>query len=302
MTIPDYRTVMLPLLQLAADGKEHRLRDDIEKLADHFSLSEEERKQLLPSGRRATFVDRVGWARTYMQQAGLLDAPKRGYFRITEQGIQALKQNPEAINDKFLQQYPEFVKFKAKSKTKSETGKTPPTLPTGEQTPQEIIENAYVTIRTGLASDLHEQIMQSSPGFFERLVVDLLVKMGYGGTIMEAGKAVVGGSGDEGIDRVIKEDRLGLEEVYIQAKRWGNTVQRPEIQKFVGALSGQNARKGVFQHETYKYLDLCIDVTEEDEVRVSGAIYPDGSHFDTLESVGAVESSSLHPVATRDGG
>jgi restriction system protein len=206
MTIPDYQTVMLPLLQLAADGKEHRLRDHIEKLADHFSLSEEERKQLLPSGRRATSVDRVGWARTYMQQAGLLDAPKRGYFRITEQGIQALKQNPEAINDKFLQQYPELIKFKDKSETKSETGKTPPTSPTGEQTPQEIIENAYVTIRTGLASDLHEQIMQSSPGFFERLVVDLLVKMGYGGTIMEAGKAVGGGAatrGSTGLSRKI---------------------------------------------------------------------------------------------------
>jgi restriction system protein len=241
MTIPDYQTVMLPLLRFAADGQEHSLREAIEKLADHFDLSDDERKELLPSGRQATFDNRVGWARTYMKKAELLHTPRRGYFTITDAGIQALKDNPEAINRKFLERYPEFVEFMSKSTaTKTDT-----TVPTEERTPREVMEDAYATIRTQLASELLERIAQSSPQFFERLVVDLLVNMGYGGTRKDAGEAV-GGSGDEGIDGIIKEDRLGLEVVYIQAKRWENTVQRPEIQKFVGALSGQNARKGVF--------------------------------------------------------
>src|SRR5215204_6295047 len=236
---------MLPLLNLAADGKEHRLRAAIEELADHFNLTEDERKELLPSGSQATFDNRVGWARTYMKKAGLLESPRRGYFKITEKGTQALSAKPETINVKFLEQYPEFLEFKTKSNVKSTTAEIDTTLPTEDRTPQEVIEDAYVTIRSGLASDLLDQIMQSSPSFFERLVVDLLVRMGYGGTRREAGKAV-GGSGDEGIDGIINEDRLGLEVVYIQAKRWQNTVGRPEIQKFVGALHGKNARKGIF--------------------------------------------------------
>lgn len=245
VSIPDYQTVMLPLLHLAADGQEHRFRDAIEELAVYFNLTATERKELLPSGSQATFDNRVGWARTYMKKAGLLESPKRGYFKITDRGMQALSTKPETINVKFLEQYPEFLEFKTKSNTKSTMAETDTTLPTEDRTPQEVIEDAYVTIRSGLASDLLEQIMESSPSFFERLVVDLLVNMGYGGTRRDAGEAV-GGSGDEGIDGIIKEDRLGLEVVYMQAKRWKDTVQRPEIQKFVGALRGQNARKGVF--------------------------------------------------------
>jgi restriction system protein len=245
MTIPDYQSVMLPLLRLAADGGEHSVREAIERLADHFKLSEDERRELLPSGGQATFDNRVGWARTYMKKAGLLESPRRGYFKITDRGLGALKTNPEAINVKFLEQYPEFLEFKARSNTKSTTPEIDTTVPTEERTPREVIEDAYVTIRSGLVSDLLEQIMQGSPSFFERLVVDLLVQMGYGGTRRDAGEAV-GGSGDEGIDGIIKEDRLGLEVVYIQAKRWSNIVGRPEIQRFVGALHGQNARKGVF--------------------------------------------------------
>jgi restriction system protein len=243
--IPDYQTVMLPLLSLAADGEEYRLRDAIDELADYFNLTEDERKELLPSGSQATFDNRVGWARTYMKKAGLLESPRRGYFRITDQGLQALEQKPEIINVKFLEQYPEFLEFKTTSNTKSTTTETDTTVPTEERTPREVMEDAYVTIRSGLVGELLEQLMHSSPSFFERLVVDLLVGMGYGGTRKEAGKAV-GGSGDEGIDGIINEDRLGLEVVYIQAKRWQNTVGRPEIQKFVGALHGQNARKGIF--------------------------------------------------------
>jgi restriction system protein len=245
MSIPDYQTVMLPLLSLAADREEHRLRDAIEQLADHFDLTEEERKELLPSGSQATFDNRVGWARTYMKKAGLLESPRRGYFRITDRGLQALKQKPEMINVKFLEQYPEFLEFKTRSNTESTTTEIDTTVPTEERTPREVMEDAYVTIRGGLIGELLEQVMHSSPSFFERLVVDLLVSMGYGGTRKDAGEAV-GRSGDEGIDGIIKEDRLGLEVVYIQAKRWKDTVGRPEIQRFVGALHGQNARKGVF--------------------------------------------------------
>ncbi len=232
---------MLPLLRFAADGQEHSLREAIESLADHFHLSDDERKALLPSGRQATFDNRVGWARTYMKKAGLLQTPRRGYFTITDSGLRALKTNPDKINVKFLEQYPEFLDFR----TKGKATQTDVTMPTEERTPREVMEDAYATIRTQLAGELLERIAQSSPQFFERLVVDLLVTMGYGGTRRDAGEAV-GGSGDEGIDGIIKEDRLGLEVVYIQAKRWENTVHRPEIQKFVGALSGQNARKGVF--------------------------------------------------------
>lgn len=245
MTIPDYQTVMLPLLRLSSDGKQHRLRAAIEVLADHFNLTENERKELLPSGSQATFDNRVGWARTYMKKAGLLESPRRGYFQITAQGLQALEQNPEMIDVKFLERYPEFLEFKTRSNTKSTTVETDTTIPTDERTPREMMEDAYVTVRSELVGELLEQVMNSSPSFFERLVVDLLVRMGYGGTRKEAGKAV-GGSGDEGIDGIINEDRLGLEVVYIQAKRWQNTVSRPEIQKFVGALHGQNARKGIF--------------------------------------------------------
>ena len=245
MTIPDYQTVMLPLLRYAADKREHSTREAIEELANHFGLTEDERKELLPSGSQATFDNRVGWARTYMRKAGLLEAPRRGYFKITDRGLDTLAKNPEAINVKFLEQYPEFREFRRRSTAKRGPNKGGTDDAPPERTPREIMEDAYTTIRSQLASDLLEQVMRSSPRFFERLVVDLLVKMGYGGTRRDAGEAV-GGSGDEGIDGIIKEDRLGLEVVYIQAKRWKDTVQRPEIQKFVGALRGQNARKGVF--------------------------------------------------------
>jgi restriction system protein len=246
MTIPDYQTVMLPLLRLAADRQEHSVREAIERLADDFGLSEDERKELLPSGGQATFDNRVGWARTYMKKAGLLESPRRGFFRITTRGRAALEENPKAINAKFLERYPEFLEFKTKSRAKDDTDSTDGTgaIESTQSTPLEAIEGAYHTIRTQLADELLEQVMQSSPQFFEQLVVDLLVTMGYGGSRKDAGEAI-GRSGDEGIDGIIKEDRLGLEVVYIQAKRWKGTVGSPEIHQFVGALSGQNARKGV---------------------------------------------------------
>ena len=240
MAIPDYQTIMLPLLKFAGDGKEHTLRESVEKLADVFGLSEEEREVLLPSGQQTVFHNRVGWARTYMKKALLLDSPRRSYFIISKRGKEVLATNPNRIDGEFLGQFPEFKEFKALRHEKGEEE-----LPTITDTPEEVLESAYLSLRQSLASDILQQIKLSTPHQFERIVVQLLVAMGYGGTLKDAGKAV-GKSGDEGIDGIIKEDRLGLDIIYIQAKKWDGTVGRPEIQKFAGALQGQRAKKGIF--------------------------------------------------------
>ncbi|OBQ26580.1 MAG: restriction endonuclease [Aphanizomenon flos-aquae MDT14a] len=244
MTIPDFQAIMLPLLQYASDGKEHSLRDAITYLADVFNLSDDERKELLSSGQQAVFDNRVGWTRTHLKKAGLFISPKRGFFQTTDRGKEILSQNPSEINLKFLNQFPEFIEFKT---TKKDNDKSEPEIiETSETTPQESIEFGYQKIRKELELELLNRVKSCSPDFFERLVVDLLVKMGYGGSRRDAGRAI-GKSGDGGIDGIIKEDKLGLDIVYVQAKRWDNTVVgRPEIQKFVGALHGQRARKGVF--------------------------------------------------------
>ncbi len=243
MAIPDYQTTMLPLLRFAGDNQEHRFRDAVQTLADEFDLTEEERKELLPSGQQAIFNNRVGWARLYLVKAGLLEATRRGYFKITEQGHKALTQKPERIDKNFLMQIPDFVKAweSIKGKRKPEKAESVPS----ETTPEESLESAYQELHDGLASELLQMVKQCPPDFFERLVVDVLIKMGYGGSRKEAGQAV-GKTSDGGIDGIIKEDKLGLDIIYIQAKRWEGTVGRPEIQKFAGALQGQRARKGIF--------------------------------------------------------
>jgi restriction system protein len=243
MAIPDYQATMLPLLRFAGDGAEHSLREAIEALAGDFRLSPEERRELLPSGQQEVFDNRVGWARTYMKKAGLLRTTRRGFFEITERGTEALQKKPARIDGKFLEQYQEFREFKSLRHQPSTNGEQEELELT--RTPEEALERAYQNLRSDLAADLITQIKQSPPSLFERLVVELLVKMGYGGSRKDAGKAI-GKSGDEGIDGIIKEDRLGLDIIYIQAKRWENTVGRPEIQKFAGALQGQRARKGIF--------------------------------------------------------
>jgi restriction system protein len=243
MTIPDYQSIMLPLLRLAADGTEHSIRAATESLADQFGLTQQERTELLPSGQQEVFYNRVGWARTYLKAAGLLKITRRGYFQITDRGRKVLDQNPSEINNDFLQRFDEYVEWRARRKTSDEIVED---KDKDKQTPEEEIEAAYLRIRKGLSAELLDAIKECSPAFFERLVVDLLVKMGYGGTRRDAGQAI-GRSGDGGIDGIIKEDRLGLDIVYLQAKRWDeNAVGRPEIQKFVGALHGQRARKGIF--------------------------------------------------------
>ena len=245
MPIPDYQSIMLPLLKLVSDKKEYSFRFIVDELAEQFNVTDEERKELLPSGQQQIFNNRVGWARTYLKKAGLLESPKRAAILITGRGLDVLSKKPSEINVKYLQQFPEFVEFQT---IRKENDKEPETIDVNvEQTPEESLENAYQSLRKSLASDLLNTVMQLSPSFFEKLVVDLLVKMGYGGSIKDAGKAI-GKTGDEGIDGIIKEDKLGLDIIYIQAKKWGSgsVVGRPEIQKFVGALAGQGAKKGIF--------------------------------------------------------
>ncbi|MCP9465295.1 MAG: restriction endonuclease [Nitrospira sp.] len=243
MAIPDYQSIMLPLLQFAADEQEHSLREAIESLAAEFGLTEEEKKELLPSGQQPTFENRVAWARTYLVKAALLEAPRRGVFRITPRGREVLSQRPTAITVKFLEQFPEFLDFRTKRHESKE--ETQLSENRSLQTPGELLESAYQKLREDLAAELLKTVKECSPAFFERLVIDVLVKMGYGGSRKEAGKAI-GRSGDEGIDGIINEDRLGLDVIYIQAKRWKDPIGRPEIQKFVGALQGHRANKGIF--------------------------------------------------------
>ena len=245
--IPDYQTLMLPLLKITADGNEYHYRDLIEALSNEFQLTDEERKEMLASGNQAIFDNRVGWAKTYLKKAGLLASPKRATFVITDLGRQTLAKNLDRIDNRYLRQYPSFLEFQNISHNGGEAEEGTESLEIQKQTPEENLDKAYQSIRESLASDLLSKVVQLSPAFFERLVVELLVKMGYGGSIKDAGKAI-GKSGDEGIDGTIKEDKLGLDIIYIQAKRWspGNTVGRPELQKFVGALAGQGAKKGIF--------------------------------------------------------
>jgi restriction system protein len=248
--IPDFQKIMLPLLKQLKDGKDYKLDAIVDLMAKEFNITDEERKELLPSGQTFVFGSRVGWARTYMKKAGLIETPKRGYLKVTEKGLQTLKQKPTEINIAYLKRFPEFLAFQSVKKEDIQNNSDLEEVQTEQvavQTPEELLETSYQSIRKELAQDILDKILGLPPTFFERLVVELLVKMGYGGSMKDAGKAI-GKSGDEGIDGVIKEDKLGLDIIYIQAKRWqpGNVVGRPEIHKFIGALVGQGAKKGIF--------------------------------------------------------
>jgi len=234
---------MLPLLRRLADGQEHTLRDLVTALSDEFHLTTEERAHLLPSGSQAVINNRVAWANTFLKKAGLVDAIRRGVVRISTRGTEVLARRPSRIDMKFLEQFPEYRAFRAIRR--EEESDSEPDEPSSTATPQEALENAYQRLRAELETEVLDLVKKASPAFFERLVVQVLVAMGYGGSLSEAGK-VIGGSGDAGIDGIIKEDRLGLDVIYIQAKRWENPVGRPELQKFAGALQGQRARKGIF--------------------------------------------------------
>lgn len=247
MAIPTYKECMLPFLAHLKDGKERHIREVEEALAQHFALTPADRAQMLPSGQTGIFVNRVGWARTYLKKAVLIESPRRGVFKVTQRGLDVLAEGVKSLDSKYLARFPEFQEFQRASQPDDESSS--PTLVAvnaeAEVTPEEAIESAYQGLRQQLAQELLTRMLGCSPTFFEYLVVELLVKMGYGGSRRDAGERI-GQSGDGGIDGIIKEDRLGLDTIFIQAKRWQGSVGRPEIQKFVGALQGQRARKGVF--------------------------------------------------------
>ena len=243
MSIPDFQTCMLPLLKHYGDGNEHTNRESIDALATDFRLTDEERRAMLPSGVQGLFDNRVNWARTFLKKAAVIENTRRGVHRITPRGMEILKQKPRRVDMAYLNRFEEFKEFRALRHPKSDDQTEE--ADTSDRTPEEVLETAHQKLRGDLTAELIQRLKECSPAFFERLVVDVIVRMGYGGTRKDAGRAI-GAAGDGGIDGIIKEDKLGLDAIYIQAKRWENTVGRPEIQKFVGALTGQRARKGLF--------------------------------------------------------
>ena len=236
---------MLPLLKHISDGNPHANRDVVEALAAVFKLTEEEKSEMLPSGVQQAFYNRVMWARFYLVKAGLMTSPKRGTMQISPRGQEVLKSKPDKLNIAYLKRFSEFTDFQSAKRETTEASET--IVEESSRTPEEILDSSYVQVRAALSQELLAKVHSLTWMDFERLVVQLLVRMGYGGSVKDAGKALTKG-GDEGIDGTIKEDKLGLDIIYIQAKKWqtGNAVGRPEIQKFVGALAGQGAKKGIF--------------------------------------------------------
>ena len=266
MAIPDFQRIMLPLLRFASDGKEHSVRETIEHLASAFNLTEDERGELLPSGTQSIFDNRIGWAKTHLSKAGLLRSIRRSVYMITDRGKNVLLEVPESINMPYLKRYPEYLQFiqSKKKGTDKKPGKSEDLFI--ENTPEEVLEYAYLEIKNSLAEEVLDKIKSSPSDFFERLVVELLVKMGYGGSLRDAGKATRRVK-DEGIDGIIKEDKLGLDVIYVQAKKWEGSVGRPEIQKFVGALAGQGAKKGIFITTSY-FSNDAINYTPKNDTKI----------------------------------
>jgi len=265
MAVPDFQSFFQPLLKIAGDGKEHSLKEAREKIKTFFPLTEDDLSESLSSGTQTKFANRVAWAKSYFTQAKVFSSPKRGYFQITERGKALLANGHERIDVKILNQYPEFVEFHHPTKTDKSTLIDEPSVDVSE-TPEEVLQQAYQSIRNELADEMLNRIKDNSPQFFENLVVDFMLAMGYGGSRVDAGKSL-GKSGDEGIDGIIKEDRLGLDVIYLQAKKWEGSVGRPEIQKFVGALHGKRAKKGVFI-TTGKFSTEAISFVEHIDPKV----------------------------------
>ncbi len=239
MAIPDFQSIMLPFLEFARDGEEHAISDTRGPLAERLGVTEEERRELLPSGQQARFANRVAWAKVYLERAGLLAKTRRGHFKISDRGRTVLADPPSRIDVPYLKRFPEFDAFRATQTAPAEEAIR------DNETPEETLQTAYQAIRQSLVVELLKLVKAASPEFFERLVLDLLLKMGYGGSRETAGSLTERGP-DAGIDGIINEDQLGLDVIYLQAKRWENTVGRPEIHRFVGALHGKRAKKGVF--------------------------------------------------------
>ena len=254
MNIPDFQSLMVPLLEALADEREHLVGEVRERIAAKLGLGIAEREALLPSGKQPIFDNRLGWAKTYLAKAGLVASVRRGVYQLTDLGRSVVASKPARIDVTYLARFPEFEEFRRKGDSEAEDAESAaksdiaPRIPPGQppaSTPQESLDAAYYQIRRAVEAELLAAVRGSSFRFFERLVVELLVKMGYGGSLKDAGKAI-GKSGDDGLDGVIKEDHLGLDAIYIQAKRWERTVGRPEVQAFAGSLEGVRGRKGVF--------------------------------------------------------
>jgi restriction system protein len=264
VAVPDFQSLTLPVLREFADGAEHATKDIRQRVAQRLKLTPEDISELLPSGSQTRIANRIAWAHVYMKQAGLLASARRGIYRITPRGQEVLAAPPDQITVKFLEKCPGYRAFGSKESAAGNSQDAVLLNPNVESsepavlTPDEQIRAGYQLLRANLALQLIERVRQASPGFFEKLVIELLVAMGYGGSYADAAK-VVAKSGDGGIDGIIKEDRLGLESIYVQAKRWEATVGRPTIQQFAGALHGRHARKGVlittsnFSHEASEY-------------------------------------------------
>jgi restriction system protein len=254
MAVPNFQAFLLPLLTLLGDGRDHRVPDVYEALAVILDVTTKDRLELLASGKQTRFENRIGWAKTYLSKAGLVEAPQRGVWKITDEGTHVLTEGPTRIDIAFLRRFPQFRTFQALTQGAQEI----PALEATQENPEEALDSAYQSLRTDLIQDLLAAMKQAPPTLFERLVVELLLKMGYGGR-EQLGKAV-GRPGDEGIDGIINEDKLGLDIVYIQAKRWQGTVGRPTVQEFTGSLEGQRANKGVlittsqFSSDAYDYV------------------------------------------------
>lgn len=303
MALPDYQSLMLPLLKYAGTRNgEITTSEAVEVLAQELNLTEEDLREMLPSGTQSTFGNRVGWAATYMKKAGLLEPTRRGYYQITARGHELLTKQPKVLNVKLLEKYPEFLEFKKLKGTRSRNGeeaterKSIPDI--SAATPSEALEAAYENLRDELADELLAKLKATSPTFFERVVVELLVKMGYGGSRTDAGSAI-GKSGDGGIDGIIKEDKLGLDVVYIQAKRWDNTpVGRPDVMKFAGALQAQRANKGIFI-TTSRFTEEARSYVSQIGSKI---VLIDGEQLTSLmiENDVGVSTVSLYPVKKID--
>ena len=269
MPIPNYQALLFPVLRLAAAGGEHKFSATVEQLADEFKLTASERSELLTSGVQTVFSNRVGWARTYLKQAGLLTSPRRGYFAITQRGLAFFKTHSAAISIQSLQQFSEFKAFTKRKKPKKTSTAASTFAPNfmAEETPEDILDAAHQLLMRNLQQEVLSTVKEMPPTFFENLVIDLIVKMGYGGNRQDAGRAI-GKSGDGGIDGFIKEDRLGLDVIYLQAKRWETPVGRPELQKFAGALQGQKAHKGIFI-TTSQFTRDAKDYAQHLEIKLS---------------------------------
>lgn len=293
MTVPDFQTLMLPVLQHYTDKLEHTKQETIESIAIKLKLTSEERNDILPSGGQLRFDNRVGWAITYLLKSGLLNRTSRGRYVITNRGITVLNEKPEKITMKYLEQFPEYIEFKNYKRDVGNDRKETEVQNEDSQisTPQERLESSYLELRAQLSHDLLERVMNSTPTFFEKMVVKLLVKLGYGGSILDAGQAI-GRSGDDGIDGIIKEDKLGLDVVNIQAKRWeSRSVGRPEVQAFAGSLEGHRSKKGVFI-TTSKFTPEAMDYVKRIEKKI---VLIDGEQLTQLmidHGVGVSEEST----------